>query len=106
MHGVRTQWKTAENPKAIEPYLACSLCILTQYTRHSNELETWQHRAYTGCFGCNHCMTLLAWWLVIHTGNKYIVVNSLETGGSGCSDFFPLWCEWSYSCSEIYDWMV
>lgn len=66
-------------------------------------METWQHHAYTGCFGCDHYITLLAWWLVIHTGKKRIVVNSLETGGSGCSDFFPLWCEWFYSCSEIYD---
>jgi hypothetical protein len=99
VHTVRTQWKIAENPKSIEPYLSSSLCILTQYTRRSNEMETCQHHAYTGCFGCHHYMTLLAWWLIIHTGNKHIVVNSLENGGSGCSDYFPFWCEWSYSCS-------
>jgi len=59
-HAVRTQWKIAENPKAIEPYLSSSLCILTEYTRRLNEVETWQHRAYTGCFGCDHYMTWLA----------------------------------------------
>jgi len=107
VHAVRTQWKIAVNPKATEPYLSSSsLCIRTQYTRHSNEMETWQHHAYTGCFGCDHYMTLLAWWLVIHAGNKHIVANSLETGGSGCWDFFLFWCEWSYSCSEICDWTV
>lgn len=105
VHAVRTQWKIAENPKATEPYLSSSLCILTQYTRRSNEVETWQHHAYTGCIGCDHYVPLLAWWLVIHAGNKHIVANSLETGGSGCWDFFPF-LVWSYSCSEICGWTV
>ena len=94
LHAVRTQWKIAENPKAIESYLSSSLCILTWYTRHSNEMETWQRHAYTGCFGCDHYMTVCM--LISHSHRQQTY----------CGQFIRDWGFWLLRFFPFLVWMV